>query len=84
MSKDIALAEAERLLTRSKVFGSIWLMGIGSVICILSAYRASQILKAEGITDRKFKGLYFLGITGVVVAVASLLIIIIFRKGKNL
>mgnify|MGYP001283819765 CR=1 FL=1 len=84
MSKDIAMAEAERLLTRSKVFGSIWLMGIGSVICILSAYRASQILKAEGITDRKISGLYFLGIAGVAVAVASFLIIIIFRKGKSI
>ncbi|MBX7041284.1 MAG: hypothetical protein K1X85_00145 [Ignavibacteria bacterium] len=78
------MAEAERLLTRSKVFGSIWLMGIGSVICILSAYKASQILKAEGVTDRKISGLYLLGFTGVAVAVASLLIILIFRKGKNL
>lgn len=81
--KQSAITEIERLLTRSKVFGAIWLMGIGSVISLHSAYKASKLMKKEGMSDKgRLFRLYALGLAGLIVSITSVIVIVLFRKGK--
>jgi len=78
------LTEIDRLLKRSEVFGWIWIMGIGSVISIMSAFKAARMMKERGISDRKkLTGLFVLGFAGLFISVAAFAIIIIYRKSKT-
>ncbi len=76
--------EVERLLKRSEVFGWIWLMGIGSVICIASAYKAGKLAKNSGMQrDVNTAKLYLLGIVGLVISIAAIAAVILFKKDKQ-
>jgi hypothetical protein len=84
MKETDALTEIDRLLKRSEVFGWIWIMGIGSIISIMSVVKAARMMNEAGISNKKrLTGLFVLGIAGLLVAVSAFLIIIIFRKGKQ-
>jgi hypothetical protein len=84
MKETDAITEIDRLLKRSEVFGWIWIMGIGSIISIMSVVKAARMMNEAGISDKKrLTGLFVLGIAGLLVAVSAFLIIIIFRKGKQ-
>ena len=84
MKEADALTEIDRLLKRSEVFGWIWIMGIGSIISIMSAVKAARMMNEAGISDKKkLTGLFVLGIAGLLIAVSAFLIIIIYRKGKT-
>jgi hypothetical protein len=84
MKETDAITEIDRLLKRSEVFGWIWIMGIGSIISIMSVVKAARMMNEAGISDKKrLTGLFVLGIVGLLVAVSAFLIIIIFRKGKQ-
>lgn len=77
-------AEIDRLIKRSEVFAWIWLMGIGSVLCITSALQAAKLMKAEGTYDgKRIIKPVLLGVAGLLTAVAGVLIIIIFGKARN-
>ena len=83
MDIETAGAEVERLIKRSIVFGCIWLMGIGSLICILSALKAARLAKESGIEKNLYTGrLYLLGAVGLAISVSSIIVIIMFRKGN--
>ncbi len=84
MKDEATLTEIDRLLKRSEVFGWIWIMGIGSVISIFSAFKAARMMSDNGVSDKKkLTGLFVLGFAGLAVAVAAFAIIIIYRKSKN-
>jgi len=75
--------EIERLLNRGFVFGSIWIMGIGSVIAVISAYQADKLLKLSGdkfYLRRKIIKCYLLGIIGILIVLAAIIFVILYRK----
>ena len=84
MNDKATLTEIDRLLKRSEVFGWIWIMGIGSIISITSAFKAGRMMKENGISDRKrLTGLFVLGFTGLLIAVTAFAIIVIYRRSKT-
>lgn len=83
MNKEILQKEFDRITNRGIIFGLIWIMGIGSVIAIISGYQAGKIFKESGNSlegkDRIFKS-YIAGFSGILLWIIAILIIIIFKK----
>ena len=48
MNKEFLQKEFDRITNRGIIFGLIWIMGIGSVIAIISGYQAGKIFKESG------------------------------------
>ncbi len=83
MDKENAQIEFNRLISRGIIFGSVWIMGIGSVISLISAFQANKILKNSGFNiegKNKIIKCLIIGISGLLVWVIAILIIILFKK----
>ena len=75
--------EFDRLTNRGIIFGLIWIMGIGSIIAIISGYQAGKIYKESGNTlegKNKMTKSYIAGFAGILLWIIAILIIVIFRK----
>ena len=75
--------EFNRLVNRGIILGSVWIMGIGSVISLISAFQANKILKNSGFNiegKEKVVKCLLIGIAGLLVWVVAIAIILIFKK----
>jgi hypothetical protein len=75
--------EFNRLVNRGVILGIVWIMGVGSVIALISGYQANKILKeVSDIPNGKAKvrKCFIIGIAGLFVWVIAITIIIVFRK----
>ena len=75
--------EFNRLVNRGIILGSVWIMGIGSVISLISAFQANKILKTSGFNiegKEKVVKCLLIGIAGLLVWVIAIAIILIFKK----
>ncbi len=83
MEKEILQKEFDRITNRGIIFGLVWIMGIGSVIALISGYQAGKIYKESGNLlegkNKIFKS-YIAGLSGILLWIIALLIIIIFKK----
>ncbi|MEO8211295.1 MAG: hypothetical protein ABI840_12115 [bacterium] len=75
--------EFNRLVNRGVILGLVWILGVGSVIALISGFQAKKILKEadykiEG--KEKIKRCFIIGIGGLLVWVIAILIILVFRK----
>lgn len=75
--------EVNRLVNRGIILGFVWILGVGSVIALISGFQAQSIIKnsqfnLEG--RSKVKKCFIIGISGLLVWVIAIFIIIIFRK----
>lgn len=83
MNKEILQEEFNRITTRGLVFGIIWIMGIGSIIALISGYQAAKIYKESGNTlegKNKITKSYLAGFAGILLWIIAISIIIIFKK----
>lgn len=83
MNKQVMQIEVNRLLNRGIVFGFIWIMGIGSVIAIISGFQANKIIAESGyILEGKSKAMrcIILGIAGLLIVLSVIVFVIIFRR----
>lgn len=83
MSTDNNQTEVNRLIQRGIVFGVIWIMGIGSVIAILSAVQARKLIRESGgvLEGNKRAALSMItGIAGLAVLLAVFIFVLIYRK----
>ena len=75
--------EFNRLVNRGIILGSVWIMGVGSVISLISAFQANKILKNSGFNiegKEKVVKCLLIGIAGLLVWVIAIAIILIFKK----
>ncbi len=83
MSKESMQIEFDRLVNRGIILGSVWIMGIGSVISLISAFQANMIIKKSGFNiegrERVVKCM-IIGISGLLVWIIAVAIILIFKK----
>jgi len=83
MDKESMQVEFNRLVNRGIILGSVWIMGIGSVISLISAFQANKILKTSGFNiegKEKVVKCLLIGIAGLLVWVIAIAIILIFKK----
>lgn len=83
MNKEALQKEFDRLTNRGIIFGIIWIMGVGSIIALISGYQAGKIFKESGNTlegKNKITKSYIAGFAGILLWIIAILIIIIFRK----
>ncbi|MEZ4822827.1 MAG: hypothetical protein R2942_10565 [Ignavibacteria bacterium] len=87
MEKEILQKEFDRVTNRGIIFGLVWIMGIGSVIALISGYQAGKIYKESGNSlegkNKIFKS-YIAGFSGILLWIIAILIIIIFKKVKQI
>lgn len=83
MTAEETQTEFDRLVNRGIILGIVWMVGIGSVIALISGYQASKLFELSG-GHLEGKGriykCYFIGITGLLVVAAAAMILILFRK----
>ncbi len=83
MNKEALQKEFDRLTNRGIIFGIIWIMGVGSIIALISGYQAGKIFKESGSTlegKNKITKSYIARFAGILLWIIAILIIIIFRK----
>ncbi len=83
MNKLSAQTEFDRLTNRGVILGYVWIMGVGSVISLISAYQAKKLFNASGSSIQgksKITKCNVIGIAGLLVWVIAIAIIILFRK----
>jgi hypothetical protein len=69
-SKEDIQTEFNRLVNRGIILGCVWILGVGSVISLISAYQANKLINNSVI----------IGIAGLLIWVAAIIIILVFRK----
>lgn len=75
--------EFNRIVNRGVILGLVWIMGIGSVIALISGYQANKIFKDLGDIPKgkeKIIKCFIIGISGLLVWVIAVSIIFIFKK----
>ena len=83
MDKESAQIEFNRLTNRGIILGSAWILGVGSVISLISAYQANKLFYGSGFElegKNKIRKCILIGIAGLLVWAIAISIIIIFRK----
>ncbi len=83
MEKESMQVEFNRLINRGIILGSVWILGVGSVISLISAFQANKILKHSGYNiegKNKVIKCFIIGISGLLVWVIAISIILIFKK----
>jgi hypothetical protein len=75
--------EFNRIVNRGVILGIVWIMGVGSIIALISGFQANKILKEadynlEG--KEKIRKCFVVGIAGLLVWVIAITIIIVFKK----
>lgn len=77
--------EFDRLTNRGIVFGCIWIMGVGSIIALISAYQAGKLFRESGNSlkgKNKIARSYIAGFAGILLWIIAIIIILVFRKTK--
>lgn len=83
MNKQSAQTEFNRLTNRGVILGYVWIMGVGSVISLISAYQAKKLFYNSGYQiegKSKITKCNIIGIAGLLIWVIAIAIIILFRK----
>lgn len=83
MDQTALQTEVNRLVNRGIILGIVWILGVGSVIALISGFQANNIIKNSGFKlegKSKVKKCFLIGISGLLVWVIAIFIIIIFRK----
>lgn len=83
MDKSSAQTEFNRLTNRGIVLGYVWIMGVGSLISLISAYQAKKLFNTSGFSlegKNRITKCNIIGIAGLLVWVIAVAIIILFRK----
>lgn len=83
MDKSSAQTEFNRLTNRGIVLGYVWIMGVGSLISLISAYQAKKLFNTSGFSlegKNRITKCIIIGIAGLLVWVIAVAIIILFRK----
>lgn len=75
--------EVNRLVNRGVILGLVWIMGIGSVIALISGFQAKKMIRAsESVLTGKKKAnqSILIGILGLLVWVVVIAFILKFRR----
>jgi hypothetical protein len=83
LDKEAVQKEFNRLTSRGIILGCVWILGVGSVISLISAYQANKLFNENPqiITGKnKIKQCTYIGIAGLIVWVIAIAIIILFKK----
>lgn len=75
--------EVNRLVNRGIVLGLVWIMGIGSVIALISGFQAKKLIRTSenGLTGKKKANQSILiGILGLLVWVVIIIFILKYRR----
>lgn len=75
--------EVNRLVNRGIVLGLVWIMGIGSVIALISGFQAKKLIRtSENILTGKKKAnqSILIGIIGLLVWVVVIIFILKYRR----
>ena len=83
MNNEAMQTEVNRIVNRGIIFGIIWIMGIGSIIALISGFQAKKLIRQSGNTltgNNKATKSILIGIAGFLVWAIAIAIIIIFRK----
>ncbi len=75
--------EVNRLVNRGIILGLVWMMGIGSVIALISGFQAKKLIRSSqnGITgNKKANQSILIGVLGLLVWVIVIAFIIKYRK----
>jgi hypothetical protein len=83
MENEELQTEVKRLLTRGFIFGIIWIMGVGSVIAIISGFQAKKIISGSGNKlegNKKATQSILIGIAGLLVWIIAGYIIFKYRR----
>lgn len=82
-SKEDIQTEFNRLVNRGIILGCVWILGVGSVISLISAYQANKLINNSGIDlegKNKVIKCLIIGIAGLLIWVVAIIIILVFRK----
>lgn len=83
MDKETVQREFDRLTNRGIILGCVWILGVGSVISLISAYQANKLLNSSGFIlegKNKIRQCTYIGIAGLFIWVIAVTIIILFKK----
>lgn len=83
MNNEAMQSEVNRIVNRGIIFGIIWIMGIGSIIAILSGFQAKKLIRQSGNTltgNNKATKSILIGISGFLLWAIAIAIIIVFKK----
>ena len=77
--------EVNRLVNRGIIFGIVWIMGLGSVVALISGFQANKLIKQSGNIlegKKKVAQCFIIGVSGLIILAAAISLIFIYRKSK--
>lgn len=83
MTRENIQPEFDRLVNRGIILGTVWILGVGSIISLISAYQANKLIKESGVIPEgknRITKCLIIGISGLLVWVIAVLIIVLFRN----